>query len=49
MDIIKQSGQTTYKAISDQIVNEINEKNEKDEKNIRRRIYDSLNVMKSMK
>ena len=49
MDIIKQSGQTTYKAISDQIVNEIQEKNEKDEKNIRRRIYDSLNVMKSMK
>ena len=49
MDIIKQSGKTTYKAISDQIVNEIQEKNEKDEKNIRRRIYDSLNVMKSMK
>ena len=49
MEIIKQSGQTTYKAISDQIVNEINEKSAKDEKNIRRRIYDSLNVMKSMK
>ena len=49
MDIIKQSGKTTYKAISDQIVNEINEKSSKDEKNIRRRIYDSLNVMKSMK
>ena len=49
MDIIKQSGQTTYKAISDQIVNEINQKDSKDEKNIRRRIYDSLNVMKSMK
>ena len=48
MEIIKQSGQTTYKAISDQIVNEINEKSIKDEKNIRRRIYDSLNVMKSM-
>ena len=41
MEIIKQSGQTTYKAISDQIVNEINEKSAKDEKNIRRRIYDS--------
>ena len=54
MEIIKQSGQTTYKAISDQIVNEIkinedNSKEKKDEKNIRRRIYDSLNVMKSMK
>ena len=53
MEIIKQSGQTTYKAISDQIVNEIkinedNSKEKKDEKNIRRRIYDSLNVMKSM-
>ena len=44
MEIIKQSGKTTYKAISDQIVNEINEKSSKDEKNIRRRIYDSLNV-----
>ena len=49
MEIIKQSGKTTYKAISDQIVNEISEKSLKDEKNIRRRIYDSLNVMKSMK
>ena len=49
MEIIKQSGQTTYRKISDQIVNELNEKSMKDEKNIRRRIYDSLNVMKSMK
>ena len=49
MEIIKQSGKTTYKAISDQIVNEISEKSLKDEKNIRRRIYDSLNVMKSMR
>ena len=48
MDIIKQNGQTTYRDISDQIVNEIKEKSPKDEKNIRRRIYDSLNVMKSM-
>lgn len=47
-EIIKQNGRTTYKAISDQIVKEIKNKNEKDEKNIRRRIYDSLNVMKSM-
>lgn len=49
MEIIKENGQTTYKMISDQIVGEINEKSLKDEKNIRRRIYDSLNVMKSMK
>ena len=49
MEIIKHNGQTTYREISDQIVNEINEKSIKDEKNIRRRIYDSLNVMKSMK
>ena len=49
MEIIKQSGQTTYRKISDQIVNELNDKSMKDEKNIRRRIYDSLNVMKSMK
>ena len=47
-EIIKHSGKTTYKAISDQIVKEIKDKNSKDEKNIRRRIYDSLNVMKSM-
>lgn len=48
-EIIKRVGTTSYKEISDEIVNEINEKNSKDEKNIRRRIYDSLNVMKSMK
>ena len=48
-EIIKRVGTTSYKEISDEIVNEINEKNTKDEKNIRRRIYDSLNVMKSMK
>lgn len=48
-EIIKRVGTTSYKEISNEIVNEINEKNTKDEKNIRRRIYDSLNVMKSMK
>ena len=48
-EIIKRVGTTSYKEISDEIVSEINEKNIKDEKNIRRRIYDSLNVMKSMK
>lgn len=48
MDIIKQNGQTTYKDISDQIVNEINEKGLKEERNLRRRIYDSLNVMRNM-
>ena len=39
-EIIKRVGTTSYKEISDEIVNEINEKNTKDEKNIRRRIYD---------
>ena len=48
-EIIKRVGTISYKEISDEIVNEINEKNTKDEKNIRRRIYDSLNVMKSMR
>lgn len=48
MNIIKQSGQTTYKDVSDQIIKEINEKSMKDEKNLRRRIYDSLNVMRNM-
>jgi hypothetical protein len=49
--IVKGLKRTTYKEISDIIINEINESmtNCKDEKNIRRRIYDSLNVMKAMK
>jgi hypothetical protein len=51
-EIVKKCKRTTYKDISDKIVNEINEcstQDTKDEKNIRRRIYDSLNVMKAMK
>jgi hypothetical protein len=47
-EIVRRLRKTTYKQISDIIVNEINEKDSKDEKNIRRRIYDSLNVMKAM-
>ena len=49
MEIIKSSGKTNYKTISEQIVKEIDNKNEKENNNIKRRIYDSLNVMKSMK
>ena len=48
MNIIKENGQTTYKDIYDKIVNEMNEKNSKEERSLRRRIYDSLNVMKNM-
>jgi hypothetical protein len=48
MDIIKENGQTTYKDISDQIIKENNEKNLKEERSLRRRIYDSLNVMKNL-
>ena len=47
-EIVKKFRRASYKQISDIIVNEINEKDSKDEKNIRRRIYDSLNVMKAM-
>jgi hypothetical protein len=47
-EIMKRKGQTTYKEISDEIVSEIKGKGIKDEKNIRRRIYDALNVMKSI-
>jgi len=47
-EIVKKLKRTTYKEISDSIVAELNEKDGKDEKNIRRRIYDSLNVMKAM-
>ncbi len=50
-NIVKTLKRTTYKEISDIIINEYNDSlsNAKDEKNIRRRIYDSLNVMKAMK
>jgi hypothetical protein len=47
-EIVKKLRKTTYKEISDLIINQMNEKDTKDEKNIRRRIYDSLNVMKAM-
>lgn len=47
-DIVKKLKKTSYKEISDLIVCQLNEKDGKDEKNIRRRIYDSLNVMKAM-
>jgi hypothetical protein len=47
-EIVKKLKKTTYKEISDLIVCQLNEKDGKDEKNIRRRIYDSLNVMKAM-
>ena len=47
-EIMKRKGQTSYKEISDEIVSEIKGKGIKDEKNIRRRIYDALNVMKSI-
>ena len=48
INIIKRQKQTSYKEISDEIVNIINKIGIKEQKNIRRRIYDSLNVMKSM-
>ncbi len=48
VSIIKASGRTTYKAISDKIVKQTNIVFEKDAKNIRRRIYDALNVLKAI-
>ena len=50
LKIVRKLKSTTYKEISDLIVNDINHdlNSTKDEKNIRRRIYDSLNVMKAM-
>lgn len=51
-NIIKKCKKTTYKAISDMIIDDLNRNSSfkiiQDEKNIRRRIYDSLNVMKAM-
>jgi len=50
LKIVKRCKSTSYKEISDLIVTNINAdlNGTKDEKNIRRRIYDSLNVMKAM-
>lgn len=48
-EIIQRAEQTSYKEISDEIIDIIQAKNYREEKNIRRRIYDSLNVMKSLK
>lgn len=48
-EIIQKAAQTSYKEISDEIIEIIQAKNYREEKNIRRRIYDSLNVMKSLK
>jgi hypothetical protein len=50
LKIVKKCKLTTYKEISDMIISDINAdlNGSKDEKNIRRRIYDSLNVMKAM-
>ena len=48
MNIIKREKQTSYKEISNEIINNTNKIGIKDQKNVRRRIYDSLNVMKSM-
>jgi len=50
LKIIKNLKSTTYKEISDLIIRDINFDLDasKDEKNIRRRIYDSLNVMKAI-
>lgn len=48
VSIIKSSGTTTYKAISDKIVEQTKIVFEKDAKNIRRRIYDALNVLKAI-
>lgn len=46
--IIKNSQKTSYKEISDQIVKEVDHLNNQDSKNIRRRIYDALNVIKAL-
>lgn len=48
VDIIKTSGETTYKEISDSIVGQVEDMNTNDSKNIRRRIYDALNVLKAI-
>lgn len=47
LDILKQNNVTSYKYISDRIVRDCNI-DEKEESNIRRRIYDALNVMSAM-
>jgi hypothetical protein len=49
VEIIRNSESTTYKEIADEIVKHVIVKNENDGKNIRRRIYDALNVLKAIK
>lgn len=46
--IMKNSAVTTYRNISDSIIKEENIKDTQESKNIRRRIYDSLNVLKAL-
>lgn len=48
MQIVRRSNSTNYKEISDNIVNDLPNLTSQDSKNIRRRIYDSLNVLKAL-
>lgn len=48
MQIVRKSNSTNYKEISDIIVNDLPNLTIQDSKNIRRRIYDSLNVLKAL-
>jgi transcription factor Dp len=38
---------TTYSDVADYLIADMNVQNSKEEKNIRRRVYDALNVLKS--
>jgi hypothetical protein len=48
-EILRRRGKATYKAVADELVNQLNlpdwADKDKEEKNIRRRVYDALNVL----
>ena len=47
-EIVNKNGNSSYQEVADCLVKELNETELKDEKNIRRRVYDALNVLISV-
>lgn len=44
-EIVEKLGSSTYQEVADYLINDENESKSKEEKNIRRRVYDALNVL----
>ena len=45
---VEQKGTTSYSEVADELVQETSSEQSSDEKNIRRRVYDALNVLMAM-